>query len=283
MPHALTRAALLVVLLLGCEPSGSAVSSDPRVISLTPSISRIVQVLGASDRLVGVDEFSRRLPGLEEVPSVGGLFSPDLERIVDLHPTLVLAVRTEQQRATLDHLRARGVRVQEIDPHRLDEVLASFITVGQLIEREAAAREIAERVRRELEAIRESLPGERRVRTALVVQRDPLYVAGGGGFVSDLVEIAGGENVFADLPSPYPRVSLEVLADRAPDVILDTAAEPEQGERGVREAKQFWSRFAWVRRVEVIPRGALTLPGPDLPKAARIVRDRLHPDLATTP
>jgi iron complex transport system substrate-binding protein len=256
-PLTLLAAGLIGLGLLGCGSEGPERSSEPRVISLTPSISRIVQVLGADDLLIGVDEFSRRLPGLEGVPSVGGLFSPDLERIVDLDPTLILAVRTEQQRATLDRLRSRGVYVQEIEPYAL---------------------EIAQKVRLELGVIRESVSGRRTVTTALVVQRDPLYVAGSGGFVSELIDIAGGENVFADLPSPYPRVSLEVLAARAPEVILDTAAEPERGEAGVREARAFWSRFAWAKRVEVIPRGVLTLPSPDLPKAAWMLRTRLHPD-----
>jgi iron complex transport system substrate-binding protein len=277
-PLTLLAAGLIGLGLLGCGSEGPERSSEPRVISLTPSISRIVQVLGADDLLIGVDEFSRRLPGLEGVPSVGGLFSPDLERIVDLDPTLILAVRTEQQRATLDRLRSRGVYVQEIEPYALDEVLESFVTVGKLVRREAAAREIAQKVRLELGVIRESVSGRRTVTTALVVQRDPLYVAGSGGFVSELIDIAGGENVFADLPSPYPRVSLEVLAARAPEVILDTAAEPERGEAGVREARAFWSRFAWAKRVEVIPRGVLTLPSPDLPKAAWMLRTRLHPD-----
>ena len=284
VPRPLIRyAALALLLALACERTEPGPEGELRVVSLTPSISRIVQALGASDRLVGVDAFSRRLRGLEALPSLGGLYSPDLERIVELHPTLILAVRTAQQEATLDRLRARGIRVEEIEPYTLGEVLESFVTVGRVLGREAEAHDLADRVRGELDRIRRSVRGRPRITAVLVVERDPLYVAGAGGFVSELIEIAGGKNVFGDLPSPYPRVSLEVLAHRAPDVVLDTAADPEAGAAGVREAESFWSRFAWARRVEVIPRGALTLPGPDLPQAARLLRDRLHPKLRGAP
>ncbi len=82
--------------------------------------------------------------------------------------------------------------------------------------------------------------------------------------------------MFGDLSAPYPRVSLEALADRAPEVILDTAVDPESAEAGRAEAIRFWGRFAWSGRIEAIPRGLLTLPGPELGEAARLLRARLH-------
>jgi iron complex transport system substrate-binding protein len=225
---------------------------------------------------VGLDEMSRRSPGLESFPSVGGLFNPDMERIVELRPTLVIAVRSAQLHPALAQLRARGIRVEEVAPYTLEEVLRSFVEISRWVGHEARGMELAERTRSELEALRRSLSGRRRPTTALVVERDPLYVAGAGSFAHELIEAAGGVNVFGDLGDPYPRVSLEVLAERAPEVLLDTGIDPADAASGERAAREFWLRFGWVRCLEVIPRGPLTVPGPDMPEAARLLAARLH-------
>ncbi len=251
--------------------------SGRRVISLAPSITRILQALNAQGDLVGVDTFSSRLPGLGSVPSVGGFYNPDLERIVELSPSLVIAVWSEQQHTTLASLGAHGIRIEEIAPDTLEEVLETFVFVGALVERAAEADALVARVRAGLEAVRRSVAGRASRTTAIVLEREPLYVVGGGSFAHALVEIAGGRNVFGDLTAPYPSVSLEVLASRAPDVIIDTALDPRDRESADSEARRFWSRFGWARAVEVVPRRLVTLPGPDLPEAARVLRDRLHP------
>jgi ABC-type Fe3+-hydroxamate transport system substrate-binding protein len=112
---------------------------------------------------------------------------------------------------------------------------------------------------------------------AVVVELDPLYVVGGGSFVNELVTAAGGANVFADLEQPYPRVSLEVLAERAPELLLDTTFDEARMATAQHDARAYWSRFPWVRRVEVLPQGILTLPGPDLADAALLLNERISP------
>jgi iron complex transport system substrate-binding protein len=280
------RVPFVAVVLLGlvaCSESTTRTPDGQRIISLTPSVTRILDALGARGELVGLDEMSRRIRGMEGLPSVGGLFSPDMERMVALRPTVVIAVRTEQQSALLGQLRSRGVRVEQIEPYTLEEVLASFVDVARWIGSEKAGRDLVARVRADLGTVRRSVEGRVRPTTALVVERDPLYVVGAGSFAHALVGIAGGVNVFSDLDAPYPRVSLEVLADRAPDVILDTGVDPARAESDLRDAREFWSRFAWVRRVEVVPRGPITMPGPDLAVAAQLLSERLHPEAGGAP
>lgn len=275
------RTVALLLWLAACSPAPEpARPADPRLIALAPSLVRVVQALGAGDRLVAVDEFSRRLPGNERLPSVGGLFSPDLERTLELEPTLVLSVRTAEQHAYLERLRARGVRVEEFEVYTLEEVLASFGRIGALVEREAQARALAERVRAEIASVSASVAGLPRPTVALVLERDPLYVAGGGGFTHALLEASGASNAFADLAAPYPRVSLESLADRAPDLLLDSTVGADTGDAAAAEVRAYWSRYAWVRRAAPLPRDVVTLPGPDLGAGARLLADVIHPDRA---
>jgi iron complex transport system substrate-binding protein len=250
------------------------------VISLSPTLTEVVVALGARESLVGVDQFSRELPGLEAVPSLGGLFAADLERAVELRPSLVLGVRSEQQQAFFDALRARGVRCEAIETGgRLGEVLAGFERVGELLGREVEAAALVARVRAELDAVARSVAGRAKPSVALVLDRDPLYVVGGGSFVSELIELAGGRNVFGDLEGAYPRVSFEVLAARAPEVLLDASLAPGAA-RAPGDARAAWQRFAWVRRVELLPFRPATRAGADLARGAAEIRDAIHPEVA---
>ena len=269
-----------LVLLLACGPVPSAPepSATPRIISLSPSLTRVLLALGAGAEIVGIDRYSRDLPGVSEVPALGGVFHPDLERTLNLRPTLVLAVRSVQQETFFTQLRGRGIRVEEIEVYTLEEVLRSFRSIGEYVGREAEADALIAELRADLAEIQESLQGVRRPRVALILERDPLYVVGQGAFIHELIEIAGGTNVFADLPRPYPRISLEVLADRAPDLILDTYFDPGRGPDAASDVASYWARFSWVRRVEPFP-FASTHPAPNLSAAARLLRERIHPGL----
>lgn len=264
---------------LGCSPENAPLTDGQRIVSLSPSISRVLLALGADDEIVAVDRFSRELPGLEALPSLGGLFSPDLERALELRPSLVLAVSSAQQTPFFNQLRARGVRVEEIEVYTLGEVLESFGRIGRYVGRSAEADALLARTRDELAEIAASVKGLPRRSVALVLERDPLYVAGRGAFIHALIETAGGENVFADLAEPYPRVSLEVLAERAPDLILDTFFDPEGGTEAEDEVRRYWRRFGWVRRVDPFPPGMATLPAPNLTEGARLLRSRIHPEV----
>ncbi|TDJ09932.1 MAG: hypothetical protein E2O71_00730 [Deltaproteobacteria bacterium] len=270
---------LAVVAGLGCEPGVGPFPEGQRIISLSPSISRVLLALGVGDEIVAVDRFSRDLPGLEAVPSLGGLYSPDLERTVELRPTLVLAVSSAQQAGFFDRLRARGVQVEEIEVYTLEEVLESFVRIGQHVGRRPEAEALVRRVRGELEQVAASVKGLPRRTVALILERDPLYVAGRGAFIHTLIETAGGENVFSDLAAPYPRVSLEVLAEREPEIILDTFLDPARGAEAEEGVRRYWRRFGWVQRAEPFPPSAAVLPAPDLSEGARLLRARIHPEL----
>jgi iron complex transport system substrate-binding protein len=132
------------------------------------------------------------------------------------------------------------------------------------------------RVRQELEGVSRSVAGLHRPGVALVVEREPLYVAAGGSFASALIEAAGGRNIFADLPAAYPQVSLELLAERAPDLLIDSTQSRALDAEAERDARSYWSRHDFVRRVELVPPGVATLPGAQLAEGARILRSRVH-------
>ena len=290
-------APLVSALLCACGPVAEPPPGDPvedrsagtpRIISLSPAVTEVLVALGAAGELVGVDRFSRAVGGVGDVPSLGALFSPDLERAIELAPTLVFGVAGQQQQGFFEQLRARGVRVETLSPYTLREVLDSYARIGALVGRPDDGAALRDSVQRQLAAIRAGVHGPPRS-VAVVLERQPLYVVGGGSFVSELIEAAGGRNVFADLEAPYPVVSLEVLAERAPAVLVDTSLAPgfssdpssdlssEGRQAAAAEARKHWSVLPHPGRVETVPRGVVTLPGARLAEAARLLRDKIHP------
>ena len=265
--------------LAACGDTARAPASELRIVSLSPSTTEILIALGLRERIVGVDRFSHELPGCAEIPSLGGLFAPDLERTLELQPSAVVGVASESQAAFFAELRRRGVAVHELDTGgSLDAVIANYEKLGAAVGRAAEGRALAARVRAELAEVARSVADRPRPRVALVVERDPLYVAGGGSFASSLIEAAGGRNVFADLERAYPQVSLELLAERAPDVLIDST-QSDQSAAAQTAARSYWARFPWARRVELVPPGVATLPGTELARGAELLRARIHPEL----
>ncbi len=259
-------AALLAALWLAFAATAASAAPPQRVVSLNPSLTAIALALGARAQLAGVDDFSaRQEPAAAGLPRVGGLYDPSLEAVVALRPDLVMLVPSAEQRGFQAQLEALGIPRYVADPVSYDDVLATIRELGARLGRaaEAEARVAALRgARARAEAASVERP---RVRALLVLQRDPLFVAGGGTFVDDMLRAAGAENLGAQLAGEWPRASREWLLAARPALIIDSTDEPEP-------AAQFWARWPSLRaRIVSLPAGAVTLPGPRLDAALALV------------
>jgi len=272
---------LAAALLLACAAAsparGEAAAPARRVVSMNPSLTAILLALGARDAIVGVDEWSARSqPGLDGVPRVGGLANPDLEGVVALRPDLVVLVASFEQRDFRARLAEVGIPVRELSPTAFDEVLESILALGDAVGRGAAAEERVAAIRRARREVEAAVSGRPRPRTVLVLQREPLFVVGRSNFIDEMLGSAGGQNLGAELGDSYPRVALEWLAARAPEVILDSTTDPTP-------AREYWQRLPSLpavrseRVVELGP-GVATLPGPWLDRALWTLARALHGD-----
>jgi len=254
-----------------------------RVVSMNPSLTAILLALGAGDVLVGVDAYSARAePRVAGLPRVGGLADPDLEAVVALRPDLVVLVPSFEQRDFRVRLRELGVPVRAFDPKSFEEVLGTIRALGRAVGRPEAAAARLEAIRRARREVRAGVSERSRPRTVLVLQRDPLFVVGRGSFIDEMLRVAGAENLGAELDAPYPRVALEWLVAREPEVILDASAA------GV-PAAEYWSRLPSLPavregRVVALGPGVATLPGPWLDRALWELARAVHgPGLEAPP
>ncbi|MBX3460410.1 MAG: ABC transporter substrate-binding protein [Planctomycetes bacterium] len=205
-----------------------------RVVSLVPSITETLFALGAADRLVGRTIYCvSPQPQVREIPTVGGTKNPDLKKIVELRPDLVLANKEENRREDILHLREQGLTVHVCQPTTVEEGLAYVATAGRILEREEAAEAIVRAGVREVVAARdraEQLEQANRLRmkprdhtrprVVAFIWREPWMAAGGGTYIGDMIETLGGAHLLHATQDRYPQVSMDEVIALKPDILL---------------------------------------------------------------
>jgi ABC-type Fe3+-hydroxamate transport system substrate-binding protein len=223
---------LLLLLLAACEARGAATGGAPRIVSLHDVTTELVVALGATDRLVGVEDpvdvSSDTTAALARVPRVG-----DLETILAARPTLVVGLHIVAARdpELVARLREAGVDTYFADPTTLDDVYAMIRAVGVRIGSGTAGDQLARRMTSEAAEVAPPATTVRRTRVFVYDCCDPPFTAGGKTVLGDLIARAGGENVFGDVAAAWTHVSWEEVLARRPElVVIDAYAYAGQGE-----------------------------------------------------
>ena len=196
-----------------------------RILSLVPSVTAALLELGAGAALVGRTDYDT-LTALRGLPSVGGGLQPDLERLLTLRPDLVIRFGGEQDPVTPAALDARAIPHLAVRPDRVADVRVIVLQMGRVLGRTEAADSLMARLDGELAAVRARVAGRERVKVAYLLGGTPPWVAGPGTYVSDLLDAAGGENVFSDLEQLYAPMSLEDLLARDVDAFVVARGTP---------------------------------------------------------
>jgi len=243
-----------------------------RVVSLNPVTTELIFALGAGERLVGRTSWDLFPEAARAVPDLGPGMQPNVEAVLGQRPELVILYASESNRLAAQQLRAAGVMTLS---HRTDKV-ADLARVAPIIARALGLPEVGTRVTdtvtASLAAVRAMPRPASSVRAYWHIWDAPLLTIGGGSYLSELLTIAGVENVFGDIAQPSPQVSMEEIARRDPDVIL---AGPLAAER-IRTQPQ-WRTVRAVRegRVVTIDTTVVGRPGVRMGEAAWFLRRAL--------
>lgn len=214
----------LAALLTGICLAGSAQAQTPaRIISLAPNLTEILYDLGLGERVVAVTGYCNYPPEVKGKPQIGGMSNPSLEVIVALKPDLVAMTVDGNPREIERRLRKLGIRTHVFRAKRLADLPGEIRALGRALDISAQADDRADRIesviRRYAEKTRSS-PRRTNPKVLLVVQPDPLIVAGGGTAIDDALQLLGLKNIAAAARTPYPRYSLEEVIRQAPDIII---------------------------------------------------------------
>ena len=254
-------------------------SPATRIISLIPAQTEIVAVLGGVERLLARTQWDRD-PQLAHLPSIGNALTPSVEWIVAQRPDLVIAWTDGDARNIVQRLTDAGVTVYSSRVESLSEIDAMIARIGALLGRKAAADSLVSSLDAQLDSVRNAVASRARPRVMYLIDDDPAMVAGARTFVGELVAVAGGANVFADLPQFYPQVSVEEILRRDPDVIIRPTTRPGSAGADVLRAKPGWRELRAVRAGHVyeIDVDLYNRPGITVGRAARGLARIIHPD-----
>ena len=252
-----------------------------------PSVTEILFAIGAGPQVVAVSSYDSYPPQVAALPRIGGLLDPNVERMLSLKPDLVVVYDTQVD--LLAQLARAGIPTFSFKHRGLPDILRAIRDVGRVAGRAAEADRVARDVEARLNAVRQRVAARPRPRTLLVMGRDPfalrnIYASGGEGFLQDMLDVAGGANVFADVRRESVQATSELVLARAPDVILELRGEfgsvrPEEDER---DRKVWWTlpSVPAVRtgRVYIRRSAAFVVPGPRVAEAVEALARTLHPD-----
>ncbi|GAB4238189.1 MAG: cobalamin-binding protein [Deltaproteobacteria bacterium] len=220
-PHAAPGADRFPLALKDDRGVAVRLSAPPRrVVSLAPSLTEIVYLLGRGRSLAGVTRYCNHPPAAAALPKIGGVSDPDVERIVALSPDLVLCTTDGNPREKVRALEETGIPCFAVAPQDLGSVFTAIERLGVLLGAPVRGRREAEALRRRARIARSDSHAGGNPSVLFVVSTAPIIAAGNGTFMDELVRIAGGKNAAAGFSGRYPRLSVEDLVAARPDVVF---------------------------------------------------------------
>jgi iron complex transport system substrate-binding protein len=255
-----------------------------RIVCLSSEHVEICYALGAGERVVGVPGTAQRPPEAREKPKVGGFTSFRSDRIAALEPDLVLAFSDLQADISAELIRA-GLPVFCSNPRSMDEILATILMVGGLLGLEKPARDLVQDMRDEIRQVREfSSVWPDRPRVYFEEWHDPLIA--GIRWVSEVIELAGGRDIFSDLrdmPSAKERVvDPGEVVRRDPQIILASwCGKPVDVEAIAR--RPGWERVSAVKRgrIHEVDGADILSPGPSVLVGLRLIHEIIQQGMET--
>jgi iron complex transport system substrate-binding protein len=285
---------ILLLFLLFWEMSGVAIPfSDElgrevliphppqRIISIAPSVTEILFALDLGDRIVGVSSYCNYPPEAKRKERVGGYINPSMEKIIALHPDLVIQTADGDLKTFVDRLASLGIPVYITNPRSVTEVMDSILRIGEVTFASKGAQNLVNAMRGKMEEIQRRAQGQPRPRVLHAMSVDPLISSGKGTFVHDLILLAGGKNVAEDARGKHPQLSMEEVMARDPEVILLSAMLSSDSLQDQKKWWQRWREISAVRsgRIYAVEADLILRPSPRIVKGLEEVARALHPEL----
>lgn len=256
-----------------------------RIVSLVPALTEILFSIGAGDQVIAVSSFDDYPQEVLSLPRVGALLDPDTERILSLRPDLVVIYGSQD--TLKDQLHRAGIETFNYFHANLEDIRRVFLQLGSLTGHKAEAIAQASALESKLASIRARVSGLPRPRTLLLIGHEPqslrnMDASGGIGFLHDLLDVAGGTNIFADVKQEAVRVSTEMLLSRNPEVVIDLHYQTTGDTTKPVTEQTIWKRLPSIPavstgRIYKLYGDYLVVPGPRMGEAAEMLGRALHP------
>ena len=245
-----------------------------RIVSLNPSTTELLFAIGAGGRLVGRTTYDRWPESALALPDLGPGLRPNVEGVLAARPDLVLLYASDDNRDAARRFRAAGVATAAYRVDRIADFRRVTLALGALTGDSVSARLTVDSVGATIARVRAATASLPRPTVFWPLYDQPLLATGGGSFLNELIDVAGGRNVYGALPEPSPRIAVEDLLKRDPEIIL---VSPESRPRYLSDPR--WRALRAVRQGRVLAVDTMLVfrPGPRLGEAARSIAQLIHP------
>ena len=217
-----------------------------RIISLAPHVTELIYAVGAGAQLVGADSASDFPASAKTLPRIGDYSRINFERVAALQPDLVIGWTSGNRAADIYKLRQMGIPVLLTDAHRLTDVARLLRLIGHATAHPTAGETAARAFEADLSKLRACHQSTSTRRVFYQVWDKPLMTIGGDHWINDAITLCGVRNIFAELNTAAPIVSLEAVVARMPEMIISGDDAPDQ--------RSMWRRFP---RLPAVQRKAL--------------------------
>ena len=245
-----------------------------RIVSLNPTTTEILFAIGAGSRVVGRSTYDVFPAQATTVADVGMPLRPNVEAVLAVHPDLVILYASNDNRPAAQRFKQAGVITLGLKIDSIAQFERDTRLLGRLTGDSAAAYALVDSVAATLDRVRAATKDLPHPTVFIPTWDRPLIAIGGGSFLSQLLDVAGGRNIYDDIATPSAVVTIEDVAKRNPDYVLTSpAAAPTLG------TDPKWRALTAVRKKHVLVYDTLLVgrPSVTLGAAARSLADLLHP------
>jgi iron complex transport system substrate-binding protein len=251
-----------------------------RIVSLAPNITEILFSLGLNEEIVGVTIFCNFPERAKSKVRIGSYISIDFERTVSLKPDLIIATGVGNTRDMVERLERLGFPTYVIFPKKFDDILKSIHHLGQVVDRKKEAMSIIQGMRKRKQVVVELTQGLPRPKVFLQIGEAPIITVGRGSFADDLIQIAGGENLAGHEKEMYPRLGIEEILRRSPEVVLISSMNPKGDYQRIVQEWARWKMLPAVKngRIHLINSDLIDRPSPRIIDGLEEMARMIHPE-----
>src|SRR3989338_688699 len=259
----------LLLLLFFLLSFHALASPAPKIISLAPDLTEMVYALSLEDVLVAVSEYSDFPPQAKKLPIVGSFISPNIEKILFLHPSTVLAREGATPAELLQTLQKNKIEVLSFPAQTEKDIYATLFTIGKKFNKAEKARSLIKNMKENLAHIQKHTSDFQKPRVLIQIEEVHLMVAGKNTLPHRAIELSGGLNITSSYQG-YPKLQREVLLKLNPDIIIipETSGQEEK----VKRMKALWKG----KRIYIISGDLLTRATPRFIEGVTALSKKIH-------
>ena len=264
--------------IVGLHAGSLNADSPKRIISLAPSATFDLYMLGLENNVIGITSYCPKGNTKKEI--VGTILEPNIEKIVSLKPDLVVMTKEINSSNTFYKLKKFRINCYIINnDNNFADICAHFTELAKILQRKDAAERIVRQAKEKIAAVRRKVLKAPKISVFWEVGQKPLYTVGKGSFVDDYNSFCGCTNIFANLNIRFPRVSREEVIKSDPDIILIA----EKSDITIQE-QALWDKYSNLKavkskRIYLLENKEMFVPNPlNFAEGVEKVAKLVHPE-----